>query len=366
MPKISFPPIPFSLPSLFNRPKLAVGLDIGSFAVKVCEFSETGKNCRKLVKIGSATLPEGAVADGILQDPLAVSQVIANLLKNLQIKNKKVAISMSGYSVIVKKINLAVMSEKELVNHIQTEAEQYIPFDMADVYLDFQDLKTNTAANADRTDIMLVAAKKDVVDGYLEMLKGIGLRPVVVDVDAFALENSFSSSGAGTDENVALVDIGATKMSINILSHGTSILARDVVMGSRQITEQIHHQCGFDPDQAEAVKIGGLDAGAQRDCLAEIFVKNCTQWIFEIKKALDFYLSTHGDEGIDRLVLSGGGSRIKGFDQFLYEETGIKTEVFDPFATVDTNPERIDSAYVKYVAPEMAIAAGLAIRSVDL
>lgn len=364
MQKITFPSINFTLPG-FRRQQLAVGLDIGSYSVKVCEFAEAGKNCRRLVKLGSALLPEGAMVDGILQDPNAVSQVIANLLKNLQIKSKKVAISMSGYSVIVKKINLAVMSDKELANHIQSEAEQYIPFDISDVYLDFQDLKTNTE-NSDRTDVMLVAAKKEVVDGYLTMLRGIGLQPVVVDVDAFALENSFTYTYGGMDENVALVDIGATKMSINILAHGTSILARDVVMGSRQITEQIQDQCGFESETAEEVKTGRMGPGEQQACLEEIFVRNCTQWILEIKKALDFYLSSHADEGIDRLVLSGGGARIKGFEQFLREETGIKTEIFNPFTRVEISPDKIDPAYVNYIAPEMAIAAGLAIRAVEL
>jgi len=347
-----------------KRQNLAVGLDIGSYAVKVCEFVETGINCRRLVKLGSALLPEGAMADGILNDPEAVGQVISALMKNLQIKNKKVAISMSGYSVIVKKINLAVMSEKDLANHIHTEAEQYIPFDIDDVYLDFQDLKTNTE-QADRTDVMLVAAKKDVVNAYLTMLKGIGLQPVVVDVDAFALENSFAEVGV-TDENVALVDIGASKMSINILNRGTSILARDVVMGSWQITEQIQNQCGLTLEEAEAVKTGQREPGEQRECIEDIFVKNCTQWILEIKKALDFFLAGHSEEGIDRLILSGGGARIKGLDQFLSEETGIKTEIFDPFATVTINAEHIDTEYVKYMAPEMAIAAGLAIRTADL
>jgi len=363
MPKITLPSLHSILPSL-SRQQLAIGLDIGSYSVKVCEFADAGKGGRRLLKLGSACLPEGAMADGTLQDPGAVGQVIANLLKNLQIKSKKVAISMSGYSVIVKKINLAVMSDKELANHIHTEAEQYIPFDIDDVYLDFQDLKTNTKGS-DRTDVMLVAAKKEVVDAYLAMLAGIGLQPVVVDVDAFALENSFASTGR-IDENVALVDIGASKMSINILAHGTSILARDVVMGSRQITEQIHDQCGFDPEEAEAVKIGRMDSGEQQGCLEEVFARNCTQWILEIKKALDFYLASHADEGIDRLVLSGGGARIKGLDRLLREETGIHTEIFDPFATAEINPDKIDLAYVKHIAPEMAVAAGLAIRQVEL
>lgn len=347
-----------------KRHNLAVGLDIGSYAIKVCEFVEIGKNCRRLVKLGSALLPEGAVADGILNDPDAVGRVISSLMANLQIRNKKVAISMSGYSVIVKKINLAVMSDKELSNHIQTEAEQYIPFDIDDVYLDFQDLKTNTE-HSDRTDVMLVAAKKEVVNAYLSMLKGIGLQPVVVDVDAFALENSFAEV-CGADESVALIDIGASKMSINILARGTSILARDVVMGSWQITEQIESQCGVDSDEAEAIKVGLKEPGELLGCIEEVFVKNCTQWILEIKKALDFYLAGHSEEGIDRLVLSGGGSRIKGLDRFLSEETGIKTEIFDPFASVSVNADEIDTDYLKHMAPEMAIAAGLAIRTADL
>lgn len=363
MRKLTLPPIHIPWP-FFAGKRLAVGLDIGSYAVKVCEFTDTGKDGKKLLKLGSASLPEGAMADGILQDPGAVGQVIANLFANLKITSKRVAISMSGYSVIVKKINLAVMSDKDLANHIHSEAEQYIPFDIDDVYLDFQDLKTNTETS-DRTDVMLVAAKREVVDAYLNMLAEIGLQAVVVDVDAFALENAFAWSGR-IDENVALVDIGASKMSINILAHGTSILARDVVMGSRQITEQIHDQCGFAPDKAEAVKVGRIEPGGQQDCLEEVFARNCTQWILEIKKALDFYLAGHAEEGIDRLVLSGGGARIKGLGQLLTEETGIKTEIFDPFVMAEIDQDKIDSAYVKHIAPEMAVAAGLAIRTVDL
>lgn len=181
------------MPSLhlpfLNRQTLSIGLDIGSHSIKICEFAETADGY-KLVSLGSAKLPPYSLEDGAVQDPIAVSKVITALIKNLKIKNKKVAISISGYSVIVKKINLAVMTEANLERHIESEAEQYIPFDIEDVYLDFQDLKTNTE-NEERTDVLLVAAKRDVVDGYLNMLRSAGLQPVVVDVDAFALENAF-------------------------------------------------------------------------------------------------------------------------------------------------------------------------------
>ncbi len=355
-------PIKFNLPlSGFGKQKkaLSLGLDIGSYSVKLCEMGDTGDGY-KLLKLGSAKLPAGAVEDGVLQDPDAVGVVVAELFKNLNIKQKKVAISMSGYSVIVKKINLAVMEDEQLAEHIQSEAEQYIPFDIDDVYLDYQDLKTNSE-ESDYTDIMLVAAKKDVVDSYLDMLAKIGLQVVVVDVDAFALENSFGIN-ADLDQNVVLVDIGASKMSINIIAHGASILARDVVMGSRQITEQMQSQMEVDYDEAESVKIGSLPAGGDhQQIISDIFINNCSQWILEIKKAIDFYISNYPDDKISHLVLSGGGSKINGFDKLLSKEVGLVAEIFNPFAGIDSN-NNIDPDYLNTIAPEMAISTGLAIR----
>ena len=239
LPQIKLPQI-----KLFSSRKeqYPLGLDIGSHAIKICQVAKAGDDF-KLVSLGSAKLPEGAVEDGILQEPEEVARVITNLISNLKIKEKKVAISISGYSVIVKKINLAVMEEKDLDEYIQSEVGQYIPFDIEDVYLDYQDLHTNTE-EYNRTDVMLVAAKKEVVDGYLSMLQSAGLKVVIVDIGGFALENIYEANYS-LDENIALVDIGATKMSINIVSQGISVLARDVVVGSRQLTDpepvQHHH-----------------------------------------------------------------------------------------------------------------------------
>jgi len=346
---------------MFSKQKLAIGLDIGSYAVKVCQIQEKSGSKSKLLKLGSAVLPEGAVEDGVLQDPDAVGTIIAELIKNLKIKAKKVATSISGYSVIVKKINLSVMEPDELDEYITTEAEQYIPFDIDDVFLDFQDLHTAEASGTDRTDVMLVAAKKEVVNAYLDMLAKIGLETVVVDVDAFALENSFEKNFS-LEDNVALIDIGASKMSINIISGGASILARDVVLGSRQVTDQIQSQLDLPVEEAEALKVGLVPSGDRKAALDDIFVNVCSQWIAEIKKALDFYFSSYPDESISRLVLSGGGAKIKGLADFFAEETGIATEIFNPFKEIDINTKNIDQRYVEQIAPEMAISAGLATR----
>ena len=232
--------------------------------------------------------------------------------------------------------------------------------DIEEVYLDFQDLKTNSETE-DRTDVMLVAAKKDVVDGYLDMLNIVGLKTVVVDVDAFALENSYEAN-YGSEGTILLADIGSSKMNINIISDGTSIFARDIMMGSRQLTEDIQARFGLSFDEAESLKLGSVAPEDKQEELEEIFGNICTQWIMEIKKAVDFYNSNYPDKPIEKMVLGGGGAKVKGLDQFFSEETGFPVELSAPFshATVDT--EKIEPDYLGYISPEMAIAMGLATR----
>lgn len=351
-----------SLPFAKAQP-LSIGLDIGSHSIKICEFTQTSRGGYRLLSLGSALMPPDAMEDGALLDPDAVAKIIATLVGNLKIKGKKVAFSVSGYSVIVKKINLEVMSEAELEKHIHEEAEQYIPFDINDVYLDFQDLHTNTEGE-ERTDVMLVAAKREVVDGYLNMLRTAGLKPVVVDVDAFALENAFEAN-FGLDDNVMLIDIGASKMNINIISHGISTLARDVVLGSRQLTEQLQARLGLPYEEAEALKTGVQPAGDLQHDIERIFAESCRQWVTEIKRALDFYASNYPDAPIDKIVLSGGGARIAGLADFFAKETGVRVEIFNPFAKAEFDTTAIDPAYLKAIAPQMALAAGLATRPVE-
>ena len=355
IPKIA---IIMNLP-FFSQENLVVGVDIGSHAVKVCQLKKMDKSYA-VIALGSVILPEGAVDDGTLSDPEIVAKAIAGLLKNLKIKNTKVGFSISGYSVIVKKINLAVMDEEKLEEHSLAEAEQYIPFDIDDVYIDFQDLKTNTG-NSERTDVMLVAAKKEIVNDFLQMLESIGLTPVLVDVDGFALENTYEHNYPKL-ENVALVDIGASKMNINILSKGISVVARDIVVGSRQLTEQIQNVLDVEFDQAEAIKLGLAPVGENQKNIEAVFSSTCTQWVLEIKKALDLYNSNHPSEPLKRLMLSGGGSKVVGLREFLQNETGLEVELFNPFTNMTFNRKKIDPEYIASIGPEMAIATGIAIR----
>lgn len=342
-----------------SKEQLVVGLDIGSHAVKICELSKADKGYTVL-NVGSALIPEDSVDDGTLNDPEAVSEAISKLMKNLKITSKKVGFSISGYSVIVKKVQLNVMDEKKLEEHISEEAEQYIPFDIDDVYLDYQDLKTNKTETG-RTDVMLVAAKKEVVDEYLDMLRDLKLEPVLVDVDGFALENAYEFNYP-KDVNVALVDIGASKMNINIIADGVSVVARDIVVGSRQLTEQIQNTFDLEFEEAEALKLGQIPADDKQDQIEEIFTATCTQWVLEIKKAIDLYHSNNPDKPLRKLVLSGGGAKVTGLNDFLAKETGLAVDTFQPFGNMKSNPKKIDPAYLKNIGPEMAIAAGIAIR----
>ena len=351
-----------SLPFI-SKNDLVVGVDIGSHAVKVCQLKQTGSGY-SIVALGSATLPEGAVDDGTLNDPELVSEVISELFTNLKLKNKNVGFSISGYSVIVKKVNLAAMADAQLEEHIMEEAEQYIPFDIEDVYLDFQDLKTN-ADGGERTDVMLVAAKKEIVDDYLEMMQGLNLKPVIVDVDGFALENTYEYNYQKT-ENVALIDIGASKMNINILANGISVVARDIIVGSRQLTEQIQNTFDIDFEEAEGLKLGHIAAEHKQQEIEKIFTTTCTQWVLEIKKAIDHYHANHPDQPLTKLVLSGGGAKVTGLLDFLEQETELTVELFNPFLKLKSKKKKIDADYLSSIAPEMAIATGIALRSSNI
>lgn len=339
--------------------ELVVGLDIGSHAVKVCQLKQTSSGYA-IVTLGSTVLPEGAVEDGTLNDPETVSEAISDLFKNLKIRKKKIGFSISGYSVIVKKVNLAVMDDAQLEEHIMAEAEQYIPFDIEDVYLDFQDLQTGSK-EADRTDVMLVAAKREIVDDYLDMLRSLNLSPVIVDVDGFALENTYEYNYQ-KNENVALVDIGASKMSINILSQGISVVARDIIVGSRQLTDQIQNVFDIEFEEAEALKLGSIQDDDKREEIENIFSTTCTQWVLEIKKAIDLYHSNHTDQPLKKMILSGGGAKVTGLIDFLAQETNLQVELFNPFLNMVSNNKKIDPDYLESIGPEMAIAAGIALR----
>jgi len=340
-----------------------IGLDIGSRSVKVAEITET-KNGRKLRRFGMADIPPGAIEDGAISDTETVAQVIRQLLKSASIKATNVALSIGGYSVIIKKINVQTMPEEQLQETIHFEAEQYIPFDISDVNLDFQ-LLGEVENNPSQMSVFLVAAKKEMVNDYINLATLVGLTPCIVDVEAFALQNIFEANYDIQGENVALIDIGASKTSLNILKDNSSVFMRDVALGCIQINQKIMSMLDCSYDQAELIKFGEPSTKLSADELKQIISAVVTDWCTEIRRALDFFYTNYPDDPIKRIILSGGGANIAEFRQLLASESAAQVETLNPFNGVVVDEKSFDPEYIRQIGPQAAIAMGLALRRVD-
>ena len=348
---------------MFGKRTSLIGLDIGSHAVKIVHLLES-KGTYKLKHLGVSHLPPNVIVEGAIKEEGAIRDAIKKLTANLKVKTKSVATSIAGWSVIIKKVDLPQMTEEELGENIKVEAEQYIPFNVEDVNIDFQILGSS-ADKADRMEVMLVAAKKEVIDDYVELLKKSGLSPQVIDVDFFALENAFEANyPANESGGVALVDIGASKMNINVLKNGVSMFNRDASIGGNQITEDIQQRFGLEHDEAEKVKLGLSSDQVPVQDLEAIFVSAATGWSTEVKRAIDFFYATYPDETIGQILLSGGSSRLPGLDALFNKDTNIPVAHFNPLANVEADPKLFDQSYLNYIAPQMAVAVGLALRRI--
>ncbi len=347
----------------FGKKTHLVGLDIGSKTLKGAEVVEI-KGERILRSFGMMDIEPGLIEEGNIKNPEPLAAAMRELFKASSIKDQNVAISIGGYSVIVKKINVQTKTEDELQETINFEAEQYIPFDISDVNLDFQILGENEH-NPNQMGVLLVAAKKEMVTDYVNLIQLAGFNPLIIDVDAFALQNIFEFNYEPEEEdNVVLIDIGASKTSLNILKGASSVFMRDVSLGCNQINEKIVEL--IDCTLAEAEKIKHSDQSdkiAQTD-LREIISTVVADWCTEIKRAIDYFYSTYPEGHISKTILSGGGANISEFRQLLAAETSTEVEIINPFKNFTIDNDRLDSSYLERIAPQAAICMGLAIRKV--
>jgi type IV pilus assembly protein PilM len=348
---------------LFGKKDSLVGLDIGSRSVKVAEIIDT-KNGPKLKRFGMADIPAGTIEDGAISDPDTAAETIRQLFKSSNIKEANVAVSIGGYSVIVKKINVQTMPEDQLQETIHFEAEQYIPFDISDVNLDFQILGENEN-NPNQMSIFLVAAKKEMVNDYINLVSLAGLNPCIIDVEAFALQNIFEANYDIQDENVALIDIGASKTSLNILKGSSSVFMRDVALGCLQINQKIMSLLDCSYEQAELLKFGEASDKMSAEELKQIVAAVVTDWCTEIRRALDFFYTNYPDDQIKRIILSGGGANIAEFRQLLASEASTVVETLNPLKKFTVDEKAFDPEFIRQIAPQAAIAMGLAMRKVD-
>ncbi|MEO8521818.1 MAG: type IV pilus assembly protein PilM [Acidobacteriota bacterium] len=347
---------------MFGRAKALVGLDIGSSAVKAVELKASGKGY-KVTAFGSESIPPDSIVDGAIIDGGAVAEAIRRLFDGRGIKTKQVVASLSGNAVIVKKISLPVMTEAELAESIYWEAEQHIPFDIQDVNLDYQILDSGAAGGSGTMEVLLVAAKKEKIADYTGVITQAGRSAVVVDVDAFALQNAYEANyGIEPEAVVVLLNAGASATNINILNGEQSIFTRDLSMGGNAYTEALQKELNLPFDLADQLKRGVDVEGVTFDEARPVLRAVTENLMLEIQKTFDFFKATAASDRIDRIMLSGGASRAEGFVEMLTERFAAPIEPLDPFKriTFDARKFRLESG--ADVAPTVAVAVGLALR----
>jgi type IV pilus assembly protein PilM len=350
---------------LFGKPKTVVGLDIGSSAVKAVELKPAGKGY-KVTAFGIEPVPADAIVDGAIIDAGSVADAIRRVFdSNKAFKAKEVCASLSGNAVIVKKITLPVMTENELAESIYWEAEQYIPFDIQDVNLDYQILDAGTGANSRGSmDVLLVAAKKEKIADYTNVISQSGRTPVIVDVDAFALQNAFEVNyGLEEGRIVVLLNAGASAININILQGDQSVFTRDISMGGNAYTEAVQKELDLPFESAEQLKKGIPVDGATFEEAQPVLHAVTENVLLEIQKTFDFFKASASTDQIDRIMLSGGASRVDGFHQMVQERFNAPVEDFDPFRAVAWDAKKLGGAAAQ-MASTAAVAVGLALRKV--
>jgi type IV pilus assembly protein PilM len=347
---------------LFGGAKSIVGLDIGSSCIKAVELKKT-KGEIQVATLGVEPLAADIVVDSMIVDSGSVSGAIAKIFNDHKIKSKLVATSVSGHSVIVKKITTQTMSDGELAETINTEAAQHIPFDIADVNIDYQILSDDPTAP--QMDVLLVAVKKDKILNYTNVLNLAGKSPAVVDIDAFALQNCYEYNyepAPGT--TVALLNLGASVMNINIVKGTTPLFTRDVSVGGNQYTDSLQKELDLSFDDAEALKLGQRVGTVSEDAKLPILQQVTEIIVLEIQKTFDFFRATAAGEHIERIYLAGGSSKVPGLIEALRSEFSMPVEVLNPFQRVSA-AAIAEAGLIDQNAGQLAVAVGLALRSFE-
>jgi len=349
---------------LFGKKKQLVGLDIGSTSIKLVELKQLDKEGRKfrLINVGVEPVPPESIVDGSIMDSFAISDAVKRLFERLGIKSNKVGIAVSGNGVIVKKMLLPEMSDDELAESIKWEAEQYIPFDINDVNLDYEIISDDTRQDG-QMEVILAAAKKDVVSDYAGVVVQAGREPVLVDVAAFALQNVCELNyGVEDDSTTALLNIGAATTNINILVNNKSVFWRDLSIGGSHFTNAIQKELNLSYEDSEILKKGGSIEGIEFENVIPVLNSVSEDIVGEFLKTFEFFKATSQYSNIDRIILSGGSAKIYGLEQTLSEKVGFKAELFNSFKEIEINETAFDPQEINELSSITAIAVGLGMR----
>lgn len=359
----------FNIPLDFLQTKTPplIGVDISASAVKMVELSELPKNKGRVVeRYVIEALPKDAVIDGNINNLDAVSETLERAMKRMGTRIKNVSLALPAAAVITKKILLqGGLREEDLEYQVESEANQYIPFALDEVNLDFQVIGP-APGNAEEIEVLLAASRKANIEDRVAAAQSAGLRAVVVDVETFAAEMAFDQICAqlpegAKDQCVALVDIGANVMNVNVLRNGQSVYTRDQQVGGAQLTQQIQNAFGLSAEEAEAGKRnGGLPDNYESEVLAP-FRENVAS---ELARALQFFFTSTQFNEVSYIVLAGGCASLAGLDDAVATRTQVNTLIANPFAQM-TLSSRIKPRQLQTDAPSLMIACGLAMRRFD-
>lgn len=371
-----------------TRARQIVGLDIGSHSIKMVVLRPArGDLPFELAHFGLADLPEDAIVDGSIVERAAVAQTISELLEQHKVRTRFVATSISGNAVIVRRVSMPRGDPEQLRQSLPYEAEEYIPFDVNDVDLDFAIL--DEAAEGDSMDVVLVAAKRDRIDEYVDVIKQAKRTATIMDVDAFAIQNAFEFSYPERQfEDVAILNVGASVINLAVLEGGRPVFWRDIAVGVRQYVVALQRQFMLDPFDAEEVlrrvsrgdnseadaglagwSAEGEEGAGLRDAatdprVLEVIGQVSESIIGEIRKTFDFYQAQAMREHFDAVFLAGGGAHVEDLATRLEEQMGWPVERFDAMRRIAIPKSGFDPEYVWENAPQSAVALGLALRGV--
>jgi type IV pilus assembly protein PilM len=336
-----------------------VGVDIGSSAVKAVALRK-GRAGWALIAAGEVLLPHGSTQDGGAAEPAVVSAAVRQVLEGLRMRRARVTAALSGHAVIVKRLSMPAMSQGELVDAIPWEAEQYIPFDLADVQLDYQVVNAGTEAAKTSLEVLLVAAKKDRIEDRAAVIVGAGREAVVLDVEAFALANAYQMNyPERLDPVTAILHVGRSATTVCLLEHGQLVFTRDIALGGHLHTETLQRELGIDESTAARIQSGQTPPEVSREHAASVLRDASGQLVAEIRKTIDFYRTTSPIDKLSRIVLSGGAWQADGLVDLLETEFDSPVDVFDPFRKV-ARPKNAVGA--EHTGPAYAVAVGLAMR----
>lgn len=350
---------------LFGKRSTAMlGIDISSTSVKLLELSKHGERFR-VENYGVESLPPNAVVEKNIIDIEGVSQAISRLLVKSRSTIKQASVAVAGSSVITKLIEMnADMADEEMEELIRIEADQYIPYPLDEVSIDFEVVGT-VKSDDTRAEVLLVACRTENVDMRTDVLESAGLEAKVVDVEAYAMERAFSlladQIDGGDQQTIAIIDIGATMTSLSVLHDGRTIYTREQLFGGKQLTEEIQRRFGLTFEEAAlAKKRGGLPEEYELEVL-EPFKEAV---VLQVGRSLQFFYSSSQYNNVDHVILAGGSSSIQGLDELVQEKVGTETSVANPFLNMSL-ASKVDAKNLSNDAPALMIACGLALRSFE-